>query len=646
MSTDCVVIANDLKQIFKSEQKGADDVHALQGLTMQIKAGQLTALVGPDGAGKTTFLRLIAGLYAPTSGQLEVLGTDVAKDPQSVQDRISYMPQKFGLYEDLSIQENLDLYADLHGVPADLRKERFDRLLKITDLARFTDRPAGKLSGGMKQKLGLACTLVRSPELLLLDEPSVGVDPLSRRDLWIIIEQLVKDENLSVIISTAYMDEAERCQDVYVMLDGKVIQYGSPAELISHVHGQTWQAEPSAGLKSRILQAHLLDNHRYIADAVPKGDVVRFITRSDHPEIPPDQLPEGVVAQAREPELEDAFMLFLHEAKHQSENASDQSKQVDESDAAVAKSSVLDGTATQDKAHDIKQSTIQHAEQSQLNESKPVIVVKDLVRTFGDFTAVASTSFDVSRGEIFGLLGPNGAGKTTTFRMLCGLLPASSGVLEVAGMNLRTARAQARAKIGYVSQKFALYGNLSVLDNLKFFGGAYGLSGKHLKQQIDKALAQFDLKPNAKSGDLPNGFKQRLSMAAALLHQPEILFLDEPTSGIDPLARRSFWYTIGELANHGITIIITTHFMEEAEYCDRIAIQDAGKMLAIGTPKEIRNMIHENGRGEMQDLSVKDTSVADKRAKDTSVNDMNSAFIAIVEQSRADKLKQSKALKQ
>ena len=246
------------------------------------------------------------------------------------------------------------------------------------------------------------------------------------------------------------------------------------------------------------------------------------------------------------------------------------------------------------------------------NAEAPVIVVQDLVRTFGDFTAVASTSFDVSRGEIFGLLGPNGAGKTTTFRMLCGLLPASSGVLEVAGMNLRTARAQARAKIGYVSQKFALYGNLSVLDNLKFFGGAYGLSGKHLKQQIDQALHQFELKPHAKSGDLPNGFKQRLSMAAALLHQPEIVFLDEPTSGIDPLARRAFWYTIGELANQGITIIITTHFMEEAEYCDRIAIQDAGKMLALGTPKDIRSMVHGEG-----------------------VNDMNSAFIAIVEQSRA-----------
>ena len=599
MSVESIVIATDLNKTFKAEQKGLDDVQALQGINMQIKTGQLTALVGPDGAGKTTFLRLIAGLYKPTAGSLEVLGMDVAKDPQSVQDRISYMPQKFGLYEDLSIQENLDLYADLHGVPMNVRKERFARLLKITDLARFTERPAGKLSGGMKQKLGLACTLVRSPELLLLDEPSVGVDPLSRRDLWSIIEQLVREENLSVILSTAYMDEAERCHEVYVMLDGQVLKQGTPDELTAQAQAQTWQVKPSPDMKARVLQAHLLDNQHYIADAVPKGDVVRFITRTESPSLPADLLPKGVVAEPRAAELEDAFMLLLHEAKHIQKTV------------LAQENLALDPSITLIENSDPPQVKTEQNVKQQLE--KPVIVVKDLVRTFGDFTAVASTSFDVSRGEIFGLLGPNGAGKTTTFRMLCGLLPASSGMLEVAGMNLRTARAQARAKIGYVSQKFALYGNLSVLDNLKFFGGAYGLSGKQLKQQIDKALLQFELKPHSKSGDLSNGFKQRLSMAAALLHQPEIVFLDETTSGIDPLARRSFWYTIGELANQGMTIIVTTHFMEEAEYCDRIAIQDAGKLLAIGTPQQIRGMTQLEG-----------------------VNDINSAFIAIVEQSRAD----------
>ncbi|MFI8146614.1 ATP-binding cassette domain-containing protein [Acinetobacter sp. ABJ_C5_2] len=576
-----VVQVKNLFMTFKAENNKAEDISAIVDLNMQINQGELTALVGPDGSGKTTLLRLIAGLYKATSGSLNVLGIDVSKNPQAVQDRISYMPQRFGLYEDLSVQENLDLYADLHGVPKDVRGQRFKRLLEITDLTQFTERLAGQLSGGMKQKLGLACTLVRSPELLLLDEPSVGVDPLSRRDLWIIIEQLVQEENLSVIISTAYMDEAEKCARVYIMHEGKILKQGSPEQLKEIVSGQTWNINPSEQIKARTLQAQLLDNHLEIIDAVPKGEQVNFISRQK--ELLADTLPEGLKANARPPELEDAFMMLLQQ------------------------------TQKQPKHIPISEQAFQLEQNNNLKSEQPIIVVKDLVRTFGDFTAVANTSFDVQRGEIFGLLGPNGAGKTTTFRMLCGLLPASSGYLEVAGKNLRTARAEARAKVGYVSQKFALYSNLTVLENLKFFGGAYGLSGKKLNQQIDKALQQYDLKPHIKSGDLPGGYKQRLSMAAALLHEPEILFLDEPTSGIDPLARRSFWYSIGELANQGITIIITTHFMEEAEYCDRIAIQDAGKLLALGSPQQVRKLA----------------------SKDKHIGEMNEAFIAIVEQARA-----------
>lgn len=576
-----VVQVKNLFMTFKAESKKSADISAIVDLNMQINQGELTALVGPDGSGKTTLLRLIAGLYKATSGSLNVLGIDVSKNPQAVQDRISYMPQRFGLYEDLSVQENLDLYADLHGVPKDVRNQRFKRLLEITDLTQFTQRLAGQLSGGMKQKLGLACTLVRSPELLLLDEPSVGVDPLSRRDLWIIIEQLVQEENLSVIISTAYMDEAEKCAYVYIMHEGKILKQGSPEQLKEIALGQTWNIKPSEQIKARTLQAQLLDNHLEIIDAVPKGEQVNFISRQK--ELLADTLPEGLKANTRPPELEDAFMMLLQQ------------------------------TQKQRKLVSVPEQNFQLEQNNHLKSEQPVIVVKDLVRTFGDFTAVANTSFDVQRGEIFGLLGPNGAGKTTTFRMLCGLLPASSGYLEVAGKNLRTARAEARAKVGYVSQKFALYSNLSVLENLKFFGGAYGLAGKKLNQQIDKALQQYDLKPHIKSGDLPGGYKQRLSMAAALLHDPEILFLDEPTSGIDPLARRSFWYSIGELANQGITIIITTHFMEEAEYCDRIAIQDAGKLLALGSPQQVRDLA----------------------SQDKHIGDMNEAFIAIVEQARA-----------
>lgn len=581
IDNNVVVQANNLSMAFKAENKKSAEIKAINDLNMQIKKGELTALVGPDGSGKTTLLRLIAGLYKATFGSLHVLGFDIDKHSQAVQDCISYMPQRFGLYEDLSVQENLDLYADLHGVPREVRSQRFKRLLEITDLTQFTERLAGQLSGGMKQKLGLACTLVRSPELLLLDEPSVGVDPLSRRDLWIIIEQLVQEESLSVIISTAYMDEAEKCDYVYIMYEGKILKQGSPEQLKEIAHGQTWKVKFSEQIKARTLQAQLLGNSVDIIDAVPKGEQVNFIGRQK--ELSTDILPQGLVAHRRSAELEDAFMMLLQQ------------------------------TQKQRKLVSVPEQNFQLEQNNHLKSEQPVIVVKDLVRTFGDFTAVANTSFDVKRGEIFGLLGPNGAGKTTTFRMLCGLLPASSGYLEVAGKNLRTARAEARAKVGYVSQKFALYSNLTVLENLKFFGGAYGLSGKKLNQQIDKALQQYDLKPHIKSGDLPGGYKQRLSMVAALLHDPEILFLDEPTSGIDPLARRSFWYSIGELANQGITVIITTHFMEEAEYCDRIAIQDAGKLLALGSPQQVRNLA----------------------SQDKHIADMNEAFIAIVEQARA-----------
>ena len=588
MSESYILQAKDLKHVFKSQQKHIEDTCALQNINMQIRAGELTALVGPDGAGKTTFLRLIAGLYQPTTGVLEVLGLNVAEHAQAIQNRISYMPQRFGLYEDLSIIENLNLYADLHGVSKHDRQQRFDRLLKITDLTAFTQRLAGQLSGGMKQKLGLACTLVRSPELLLLDEPSIGVDPLSRRDLWTIIERLVQEDNLNVIISTAYMDEAERCDQVYVMYNGQVIQQGTPLQLRTYAKDRTWQVLPPKHMKARVLQAALLENTKLYCDAVPKGEMVHFITQDAYSEFPKQLLPEELKPEARTAELEDAFMLILHRTQQTSSTE----------------------TLIENELEKVDELDILKSIQSN-NGDERVITVQNLTRKFGDFTAVASTSFEVYRGESFGLLGPNGAGKTTTFRMLCGLLPASSGTLEVAGVNLRTARAQARAKIGYVSQKFALYGNLSVHENLKFFGGAYGLSGKKLKQQIEKMLAQFHLKPEAISGNLPAGYKQRLSMAAALLHEPEILFLDEPTSGIDPLARRTFWHTIGELANRGITIIVTTHFMEEAEYCDRIAIQDAGKLLALGSPQEVR-----------------------LQAGMHAGKDMNSAFIAIVEQAR------------
>jgi ABC-2 type transport system ATP-binding protein len=300
------IVAQSLSKVFAGPH-GAK-VRALDDISLTARAGQLTALVGPDGAGKTTFLRLVCGLLTADSGSLSVLGRDVAAEPQAVQDRISYMPQRFGLYEDLSGQENLDLYADLHGVPDAQRRERFARLLQMTDLAAFTRRPAGKLSGGMKQKLGLACTLVRSPDLLLLDEPSVGVDPLSRRDLWKIVEQLVREENLSVLITTAYMDEAERCSSVFVLHEGKLLAEGPPDELRKRAQGLTFVVEPPANIPVRQLQAKLLDAKDVVIDAVPKGGAVRFIRQPDASDAELARLIPAATSKPRQEDLEDAFM--------------------------------------------------------------------------------------------------------------------------------------------------------------------------------------------------------------------------------------------------------------------------------------------------------------------------------------------------
>jgi ABC-2 type transport system ATP-binding protein len=564
--TEPLVVGRDLHKTFSRGRAGK--VRALDGVSLELQPGTLTALVGPDGAGKTTLIRLITGLLHPDSGSLQVLGVDLPRHAANVQARIGYMPQRFGLYEDLTVQENLDLYADLHGIAADERAERYERLLDMTALGPFTKRLAGRLSGGMKQKLGLACTLVRSPELLVLDEPTVGVDPLSRRELWEIIDDLVRHEGLTVLLSTAYMDEAEKCGHVVVLREGQVLAEGEPGSIAGLADKRTFLASPAANQKARDLQAALMDVP-HVVDAVPEGGKVRVVGNEALPQDAATALPE-VGFEPVPPRLEDGFMVTLaHEREAGNEDGLRLERKIEQGDEVV-------------------------------------IQVDDLVRTFGDFTAVNHVSFAVRRGEVFGLLGPNGAGKTTTFRMLCGLLPATSGHLEVAGLNLRVARDSARKRLGYVAQKFSLYGQLSVVENLQFFASAYGLRGRHKRARVAWAMEQFDLAPLSRlpSGQLPGGYKQRLAMAAALLHEPEILFLDEPTSGADPLARREFWSQIGALVRQGVTAVVTTHFMEEAEYCDHIVIQDAGKVLASGTPAEVRARAHQSATMEEAFIAV------------------------------------------
>ncbi len=549
-ASDVVLSAQGLTRRFATDTGLST---ALDAVDIEVRRGQVTGLIGPDGAGKTTFMRLACGLLRADAGTLTVLGMDVATEPQSVQAEVRYMPQRFGLYEDLSVAENLALYADLQGLSPAGRPARYGELMQMTGLAPFMARLAGRLSGGMKQKLGVACALLKPPRLLLLDEPTVGVDPVSRRELWAIVDRMVQDTGTTVLVSTAYLDEAERCAEVIVLHEGRVIGTGKPGSFSAGLAGRTFLVA-APGVQRRALATSLQASAK-ILDAVIQGDQVRIITATaDIPTTATLGLAASSTISPVAPRFEDGFVVHIKESRGPHAGVVD-----------LAMRPVAGGREV-------------------------VIRTENLERRFGDFHAVRELDLAVRRGEVFGLLGANGAGKSTTFRMLCGLLPPSGGHIEVAGVDLRTAPAEARARIGYMAQRFSLYGNLTVRENLRFFASAYGLSGALRTERIDWALAQFELADHAEAGSesLPLGFKQRLAMAAALMHEPEILFLDEPTSGVDPLARRDFWQRINALAGAGVTVLVTTHFMEEAEYCDRLAIMAAGRVLALGTPAEIK----------------------------------------------------------
>jgi ABC-2 type transport system ATP-binding protein len=563
--SNALVTLDSVRKAFPRSKKPA-----LEGVSARLRAGHITGLVGPDGAGKTTLLRLMAGLLTPTSGSIRVDGCDPIHDADTLRGFIGYMPQKFGLYEDLSVQENLELHADLHGLVGGERVTTFKRLLEFTDLARFTARLAGKLSGGMKQKLGLACALLGRPKLLLLDEPSVGVDPISRRELWRMVHELVA-EGMAVVWSTAYLDEAELCAEVLLMNDGRLIFSGKPVDLTKRIHDRSLQIRRLTGNRRQLLARAL--RRPEVMDGVIQGRAVRLVLREGAARPDLRELDAGDSAELVPvaPRFEDAFIEALG--------------------GGPGGDSVL----------------AQHL-QPVPGDHDTVVEAIGLTKQFGGFTATDHVNFAVQRGEIFGLLGPNGAGKSTTFRMMCGLLTPTSGTARVMGIDLKTSASEARQRLGYMAQKFSLYSTLTVRQNLKFFSGAYGLSGAGQKSAMTDMIEVFRLQPflDTTPDTLPLGFKQRLALACAVMHQPAILFLDEPTSGVDPVTRREFWTHINGVVEKGVTVMVTTHFMDEAEYCDRIALVFRGKIIATGSPDQLKEQVvtPQNSDPSMEDAFI------------------------------------------
>ncbi|HAU2287012.1 TPA: ABC transporter ATP-binding protein [Legionella pneumophila] len=529
---------------------------ALDNVSATIFEGQITGLVGPDGAGKSTLMRLICSLMLPTQGTITVDSLNTRTDSEKIHAITGYMPQKFGLYEDLTIIENLRLYAELRNLHGEKREEQFRTLLKFTALEPFQKRLAGNLSGGMKQKLGLACALMGEPKLLLLDEPSVGVDPISRRELWTMVQGLL-GRGMGVVWSTAYLDEAEKCDQILLLNAGKPIYHGKPGDFLQKTKDRTFQICGVSLLNRRQALMNALNTPEVI-DGVIQGKNIRIVIsdKKIKPSLDGITREPGVHFQEVESRFEDAF--------------------IDSLKTKISGRSLL-AEHIAEKPH----------------SDKPIIEARKLTKRFGSFTAVSNNEFTIKRGEIFGLLGPNGAGKSTTFKMMCGLLQPTQGQAFVMGLDLKTSSSEARSRIGYMAQKFSLYSHLDALQNMRFFSGLYGLSGERQEAQINSMIEIFDLKKHLKqnSGDLPLGFKQRLALTCAVMHEPDVLFLDEPTSGVDPLTRREFWTHINGMVNKGVTVMVTTHFMDEAEYCDRIALIYRGKNIATGTPDDLKDKV-------------------------------------------------------
>lgn len=456
---------------------------ALKDICLTVNEGELFGIIGPDGAGKSTLFRILATLLLPDSGTASVCGVDVVSHYRDIRQCVGYMPGRFSLYPDLTVEENINFFASIFGVK---RAEGYELIAPIYEqIEPFKHRQAGKLSGGMKQKLALCCALIHRPKVLFLDEPTTGVDAVSRQEFWDLLSML-RQQGITILVSTPYMDEAMRCQRVALMSEGKVMEVDTPQNL-----------------------------------------TLRY----------------GL------PTIED---VFIHLMK--------------------------DGDGVENLRREIKP------------QPQKVIEVSSLTKRFGAFTAVDGITFSVKRGEIFGFLGANGAGKTTAIRMLCGLSVPTSGAGTVAGFDVTSQAEQIKRHIGYMSQRFSLYDDMTVWQNIEFFGGIYGMTSADIKVRGKEILDELCFYERRKElvGGIPLGWKQKLAFSVAMLHRPEIVFLDEPTGGVDPIVRRQFWRLIYAAAAKGVTIFVTTHYMDEAEYCNRISIMVAGKICALDTPEQLK----------------------------------------------------------
>jgi len=528
---------------------------ALDAVDFQVDDGEIFGLIGADGAGKTTCFRILAGVLQPDAGTVRVLG----RSPRDSREQVGYLTQPFSLYLDLSVMENLRYTAGLRAVSSEEFDQRSKRYLELFDLKNAMDRLAGRLSGGMKQKLALSCALISDPRVLLLDEPTTGVDPVSRRDFWDALTSLAT-RGMTIVVATPYLDEAERCHRVALMERGKICRTDTPEGF-----------RASVGLtRLAIHSSDLVRAESTLSGSESFGDVQRFGDRLDVMVENPDRA---------EPELH----RLMDDARIEVQ-AVRRSRPTLEN-AFVARLRAMRGRKA---AQPFPDPTITLSENGNL-----AVEAIGLVKRFGDFRAVKTFDLRIKNGEIYGLLGANGAGKTTAIKMICGLLTPTSGTVTLMGRKDNLRGADVRSRIGYMSQKFTLYDDLSIRENLDFYARLYGIEERVREARKRWVLEIADLRDEADmlTGLLPGGWKQRVSFGAAVMHEPSVLFLDEPTSGVDPLARRAMWRMINEMADRGAAILVVTHYLEEAEQCNRIGFMVAGEIIAEGSPGEIKRQM-------------------------------------------------------